>query len=168
MNAPYRSPPNAFRADLLAGKRLIGCWFGPNNGRSIITHSGPTTNPRPEIINCLFESSNAIQIRSNVLIDGCYFTMGFFGCDWIRSFQVVQEQPDTLRAFLVPRDPAVTRHTVANDLSKYDEHVRLVLGPGCRTEYEFVDSITPSPQGKHRYTISLVPRPDGVPRCPSP
>jgi len=101
-------------------------------------------------------------------IDGCYFTMGFFGCDWIRSFQVVQEQPDTLRAFLVPRDPAVTRHTVANDLSKYDEHVRLVLGPGCRTEYEFVDSITPSPQGKHRYTISLVPRPDGVPRCPSP
>jgi 2-dehydro-3-deoxyglucarate aldolase len=26
MNAPYRSPPNAFRADLLAGKRLIGCW----------------------------------------------------------------------------------------------------------------------------------------------
>ena len=55
-------------------QRLIGCWFGPHNGRSIITHSGPTTNPRPEIINCLFESSNAIQIRSHVLIDGCYFT----------------------------------------------------------------------------------------------
>ena len=55
-------------------QRLIGCWFGPHNGRSVITHSGPTTNPRPEIINCLFESSNAIQIRSHVLIDGCYFT----------------------------------------------------------------------------------------------
>ena len=26
MNAPYRSPPNAFRAGLLAHKRLIGCW----------------------------------------------------------------------------------------------------------------------------------------------
>ena len=26
MAQPYRSPPNAFRADLLAGKRLIGCW----------------------------------------------------------------------------------------------------------------------------------------------
>jgi len=26
MNAAYRSPPNRFRADLVAGKRLIGCW----------------------------------------------------------------------------------------------------------------------------------------------
>ena len=26
MNAPYRSPPNAFRAGLLAHKPLIGCW----------------------------------------------------------------------------------------------------------------------------------------------
>ncbi len=55
-------------------QRLIGCWFGPHNGRGIITHSGPTTNPRPEITNCLFEGGNAIQIRSDVVIDGCYFT----------------------------------------------------------------------------------------------
>ena len=26
MTSPYRSPPNAFRADLVAGKRLIGAW----------------------------------------------------------------------------------------------------------------------------------------------
>ena len=26
MNAPYSSFPNTFRRDLLAGKRLIGCW----------------------------------------------------------------------------------------------------------------------------------------------
>jgi len=26
MSTPYRSPPNQFRADLLARKRLIGCW----------------------------------------------------------------------------------------------------------------------------------------------
>lgn len=55
-------------------QRLIGCWFGPNNGRGIITHGGATTHPRPEIVNCLFECSNAIQIRTDVLIDGCYFT----------------------------------------------------------------------------------------------
>ena len=55
-------------------QRFIGCWFGPNVGRGIITHGGPTTHPRPEIVNCLFECSNAIQIRSDVLIDGCYFT----------------------------------------------------------------------------------------------
>lgn len=55
-------------------QRFVGCWFGPHNGRGIITHGGQTTHPRPEIVNCLFECSNAIQIRSDVLIDGCYFT----------------------------------------------------------------------------------------------
>ena len=55
-------------------QRFVGCWFGPHVGRGIITHGGPTTHPRPEIVNCLFECSNAIQIRSDVLIDGCYFT----------------------------------------------------------------------------------------------
>ena len=55
-------------------QRFVGCWFGPRNSRGIITHGGPTTNPRPEITNCLFEASNAVQIRSDVLVDGCYFT----------------------------------------------------------------------------------------------
>lgn len=55
-------------------QRFIGCWFGPRNGRGIITHSGKTTNPRPEIRNCVFEARAGIQIRSDVLIDGCYFT----------------------------------------------------------------------------------------------
>lgn len=31
MNSPYRSPPNAFRANLLAGKPLIGCWMSLAN-----------------------------------------------------------------------------------------------------------------------------------------
>ena len=31
MNTPYRSPPNAFRANLLAGKLLIGCWMSLAN-----------------------------------------------------------------------------------------------------------------------------------------
>lgn len=55
-------------------QRLVGCWFGSRNSRAIITHSGARTHPRPEIINCIFEASSGVQIRSDVLIDGCYFT----------------------------------------------------------------------------------------------
>ena len=38
MTTPYRSPPNAFRAKLLAGKPLIGCWMSlanPMTGRGV-------------------------------------------------------------------------------------------------------------------------------------
>jgi len=93
-------------------------------------------------------------------IDGCYFTMGFFGLDWLEKFQVIQETPDLLRVFIVPRDPAASRESVEGDLAHYDEHVRIVLGPTCRVEYEFVDAIAPSPQGKHRYTISRLAEQD--------
>jgi phenylacetate-CoA ligase len=89
-------------------------------------------------------------------IDGCYFTMGFFGRDWLKQFQVVQETPELLRACIVLRDPSSPRESLEEDLSRYDEHVRVVLGPACTVEYEFVDDIEPSPQGKHRYTISRV------------
>lgn len=97
---------------------------------------------------------DAFAIPDGGTIDGCYFTMGFFGRDWMEKFQVVQESADLLRVFIVLRDPATPRESIAGDLAEYDEHARTVLGPTCRVEYEFVDAITPSPQGKHRYTIS--------------
>jgi phenylacetate-CoA ligase len=110
---------------------------------------------------------DAFSIPGRGTIDGCYFTMGFFGSDWVKQFQVVQETPGLLRVYLVLRDPPAPRDLIDEDLAHYDEHVRLVLGPACKIEYEFVDAITPSPQGKHRYTISKVSAQDAVPGRPA-
>ncbi len=50
--------------------RFVGCWFGPNNSRGIITYAGAT----PVIKGCSFYSSSAIQIRSDTTVENCYFT----------------------------------------------------------------------------------------------
>lgn len=55
-------------------QRFIGCWFGPRNGRGIITQDREATKIRVEIRNCIFEGRPAVQIRGDILIDGCYFT----------------------------------------------------------------------------------------------
>ncbi len=55
-------------------QRFIGCWFGPGNVQSLITQDRATVTTQVEIRNCTFEGQPAIQIRSDVLIDGCYFT----------------------------------------------------------------------------------------------
>jgi hypothetical protein len=55
-------------------QRFIGCWFGPRNGRGIITQDRAATVTRVEVRNCLFEGRPSVQIRSDILIDGCYFT----------------------------------------------------------------------------------------------
>jgi phenylacetate-CoA ligase len=99
---------------------------------------------------------DAFLTPSGGSIDGCYFTMGFFGRDWLEKFQVVQESPELLRVAIILREPRAPDEVISADLAKYDQHVRTVLGPDCRIEYEFVDAITPTPQGKHRYTISML------------
>lgn len=55
-------------------QRFIGCWFGPRNSRGIITQDRAAVKTKVEVLNCTFESRPAIQIRSDILIDGCYFT----------------------------------------------------------------------------------------------
>lgn len=88
-------------------------------------------------------------------IMGGYFTMGLWGREWLERFQVVQEREDLLRVYLVLRQPAPPRDELKPDLDAYEDQAHLVL-PDARIDFEFVDAIEPSPQGKHRYAISRV------------
>ena len=69
-----------FQGTLVAGDpeyhRFVGCWFGPRNSRAIITQDRQSVAVHDEIRNCVFEAAPAIQIRSDITIDGCYFTTG--------------------------------------------------------------------------------------------
>jgi Pectate lyase superfamily protein len=64
-------------------QRFIGCWFGQNNSRGIITHRQMS---QVQMIGCTFKNSPSIQIRSNILIDGCYFTTSEAGSAFIAPF----------------------------------------------------------------------------------
>lgn len=55
-------------------QRFIGCWFGPRNSQGLITQDRATVVSQVEVRNCTFEGQPSIQIRSDILIDGCYFT----------------------------------------------------------------------------------------------
>jgi phenylacetate-CoA ligase len=97
--------------------------------------------------------NDAFRIPDGGTIDGCFFTMGFFGREWLERFQVVQETPDLVRAYLVLRQPVPPQDELERELAGYADHVRLVL-PDAKVDFQIVDAIKPSPQGKHRYTIS--------------
>ena len=55
-------------------QRFVGCRFGSRNSRGIITQDRADVQSTVEIRNCLFDGRPSIQIRSDVVIDGCYFT----------------------------------------------------------------------------------------------
>ncbi len=55
-------------------QRFVGCWFGAHNSRGIITQDRAQVATQVEVRNCLFEGGPGVQIRSDIVIDGCYFT----------------------------------------------------------------------------------------------
>ena len=84
-------------------------------------------------------------------IDGEYFTHLVYFKDWVRKFQFVQEDLESIRVKFETRSEAPRA-----DLEEIEGKIKLVMGNRCRVEFEFVDEIPPGTSGKYRYTISRV------------
>ncbi|MBN1257580.1 MAG: phenylacetate--CoA ligase family protein [Planctomycetes bacterium] len=94
---------------------------------------------------------------SGARVHGIYLGYLMFYRDWAGRFQIIQEDYELVRMIVAriyengkPREPA------HDEMAEIEEKIRLVLGEGCRVEWEFVDEITPTPAGKHCYIISKV------------
>jgi phenylacetate-CoA ligase len=92
------------------------------------------------------------KCRDGTLIDGEYFTHLLYFRDWVRKFQFVQKDFDIVAVNMVKADGEVPE----GDLEDIGRKIQVLLGKGCRVEYNFVEDISPSPSGKYRYTISEV------------
>ena len=92
------------------------------------------------------------KCRDGTLIDGEYFTHLLYFRDWVRKFQFIQKDFDLVAVNLVKADGKVPD----GDLEDISGKIQVLLGKGCRVEYNFVEDISPSPSGKYRYTISEV------------
>jgi phenylacetate-CoA ligase len=97
------------------------------------------------------------------LVYGGYFTRLFYGKDWVRRFQVVQEQVDRVVLRVAPRAPlAVARREFGSDLEPVVRGIREALGAECVVDVEWLDDLPQLASGKYRYTVSHVARPGAV------
>lgn len=85
------------------------------------------------------------------LVYGGFFAHQFYFVDWVRQFQVVQDSVDHVTCYLV-----IDGEPNGSDMDRIRGRIRRAMGPSCDVEFRFTDSITPSPSGKHLYTISNV------------
>lgn len=82
-----------------------------------------------------------------------FLVQALFYCDWIQRFQIVQEAPDriVIRVELKPQAQAD-----AADLDDIRRKTQVIMGEGCRVEFEFIDRLERSASGKYVYTICNV------------
>jgi phenylacetate-CoA ligase len=95
-------------------------------------------------------SSDMIVVGANC-IHGEYFTHLFYGRPEIAQFQLVQESERSFRLYLVPKEDRI-------DLEFFRGALTAKLGADVAVEIITTDRIAPGASGKHRFTISLLPR----------
>lgn len=94
---------------------------------------------------------------SGTRVHGEYFTHLLYFKDWVRKFQFIQEDYNSIRLIVVPTITyEEARRRIEMERPNLESKIRLVMGPDCQLRIEIVDDISPSPSGKYRYTISKV------------
>jgi phenylacetate-CoA ligase len=92
------------------------------------------------------------------LIDGEFFTHLLYFQDWVKKFQVIQEDYNYIKFIIAPYKKDSNNYLKQlNELAEIKDKVRQVMGEDCKIEFEFVNDIEKPTSGKYRYTISKVP-----------
>jgi phenylacetate-CoA ligase len=92
-------------------------------------------------------------LENRTIIHGEYFTHLFYLKDWVKVFQVIQEDYLKIRILIV-----ITGKINSSDQIDIENKIKLVMGSNCKIIWDIVDEIPKTRTGKYLYTKSLVPR----------
>ena len=121
---------------------------------------GPCTcgRPYPLIRKLAGRVTDTFLTREGTRVHGEFFTHLFYHQSWLKQFQVVQEDFERIRVYVVSAKPEDEAQKAIRERALADirDKIRIVMGPACEVAFETVDEIRPASSGKHRYTLSRV------------
>ena len=95
---------------------------------------------------------DAFRKADGTLVDGEYFTHLLYFRDWVKKFQVIQEDYQTIVFKIVGSAP----NGKPEECKEIIQNTKKVMGDQCVVRFDFVDDIPLASSGKYRYTISKV------------
>ena len=108
-------------------------------------------NPLPTLKQILGRSSYYFVKKDGTLVHGLYFIRQLRVRDWVKAFQVIQEDYELIRIKVV-----VDGEIDKRDVNEIEERIRSVMGRSCEIEWEFVDEIELPVSGKYLHSRSLI------------
>jgi phenylacetate-CoA ligase len=93
--------------------------------------------------------------RDKKMIYGAYFRHLFFFKDWIKRYQIIQENYDTVRIKMVVNK---NRAIELQEKQEIEDKIRFVMGNNCIVIWDVVEDISTTETGKYLYTQSLINR----------
>jgi len=107
-------------------------------------------NPLPTLKKITGRITDHFIKRDGTLIHGEYFTHLFYLKDWIKEFQVIQENYEEIRVLVV-----LNGRIKVIEKKDIEDKIKLVMGQSCKVIWEFVESM-PKTDGKYLYTKSKI------------
>jgi phenylacetate-CoA ligase len=91
------------------------------------------------------------------LVHGEYFTHLFYFRDWVKKFQVVQEQYDVIQVNIVLYNGnEKIANTRKEEIQDIESKIAVTMGSSCKIRWNLLSDIPHTASGKYRYTISKV------------
>jgi phenylacetate-CoA ligase len=95
---------------------------------------------------------DAFRMADGTLVDGEYFTHLLYFRDWVKKFQVIQEDYQTV-VYKIVGTPSDDK---SDEYAEIIQKTQKLMGDDCKIRFDFVDNIPLASSGKYRYTISKV------------
>lgn len=91
--------------------------------------------------------------EDGTIISGAALTLTFNLKDWVKAFQIIQEDYKRVTILIVPQGD------VDNDEKhEIEDKIKFLLGQDCQVVWEFIDEIPKTQSGKYLYIKSLIQR----------
>ena len=96
-------------------------------------------------------TSDPFILEDGTIIYGSFFNQLFFFKNWVRSFQIIQEDYKKIKIVVVLQNVINS-----GEQSTIEDNIRLVMGNDCAIIWEIVEEIPKTSSGKYLYRISYV------------
>lgn len=108
-------------------------------------------SPLPTLKRLLGRNIDYFTNPSGEMIRTWYFIILLENRSWIREFQILQKDFDHIEIFYIKKSEPVKA-----EVREIEEKTRALMGKDCRIDWIETDHIATTPQGKIRWTHSLV------------
>ena len=98
-------------------------------------------------------TNGIFKTKSGSKIGGEFFTHIFLYRESIKNFQVIQKDFDSIKVKIVKKNKVEFN---MKDMSDIENKIKLAMGEKCRVDFEFVDKIKKTRNGKYLNTISEI------------
>lgn len=112
----------------------------------------------PLLVEITGRTTDNFVTRGGAVIYGGFFRYLLFYQDWIKKYQIIQEDYNNININVVLSNNSDSLRSYEDKVNEIKKKINYVMGKDCNIKFNSVKNLEPTPSGKYRYIISKIKR----------